>query len=101
MAAHVGEHISVVMQFIASICWMIGALLMTLSTTWDCFHFAAAIAWFLANVGSAWALGWFDPATYGATKTGGGGKGSGVQLNGISTNGSSDEMKSKQPAPAV
>ena len=42
-----------------------------------------------------------ESAEGGSPKTGGGGKGSGVQLNGISTNGSSDEMKSKQPAPAV
>ena len=64
-------------------------------------HFAAALAWFVANLGSAWALGWFDPATYGGKKTGG--TSAGVKMNGM-TSANGDEMKSDtapEPATAI
>tara|TARA_B100000674_G_scaffold401006_1_gene346742 strand:- start:192 stop:521 length:330 start_codon:yes stop_codon:yes gene_type:complete len=60
MTAHPGDHISLGMQFVASFCWVAGALFMGLGSTADYFHFAAALAWCVANFAAAWSVGWLD-----------------------------------------
>ena len=53
-----GEHMSVVMQFVASFCWAIGAGIAGPADTADYLQFFAAVAWCVANLASAWSLGW-------------------------------------------
>jgi len=43
-------------QFVASICWAIGAILDGLNHVVDALYFAAAVAWFLSNCCSAYLL---------------------------------------------
>jgi hypothetical protein len=50
------ELISLVMQFVASFCWAIGAAMAGPSTHADKLQLAAAVAWCLANTASAWGM---------------------------------------------
>ena len=51
-----GEQISLTLQFVASFCWAIGALLAGPASAADFLQFFAAVAWCLANCASAWSL---------------------------------------------
>ena len=57
-----GELVSLVMQFVASFCWVIGALLEGPTTTADFYYLFAAVAWSLSNFASAWSM-WLSRAT--------------------------------------
>ena len=56
MSADTGERISLSLQFVASFCWAIGALLAGPASAADFLQFFAAVAWCLANCASAWSL---------------------------------------------
>ena len=62
-----GEQISLTLQFVASFCWAIGALLAGPASAADFLQFFAAVAWCLANCASAWSL-------CGRRSSGGGGR---------------------------
>ena len=55
-SADTGERISLSLQFVASFCWAIGALLAGPASAADILQFFAAVAWCLANFASAWSL---------------------------------------------
>ena len=55
-SADTGERISLSLQFVASFCWAIGALLAGPASAADFLQFFAAVAWCLANCASAWSL---------------------------------------------
>ena len=54
------EHLALAFQCVASSAWVVGALLMGLSSSADVFHFVAAVAWTIGNVCAAHGMGWFD-----------------------------------------
>ena len=59
-AAGPAEHLALAFQCVASSAWVVGALLMGLSSAADVFHFVAAVAWTIGNVCAAHGMGWFD-----------------------------------------
>ena len=50
------NNISLAMQFAASICWAIGAILNSFMGVGDVLQFSAAVAWFLSNCASAYSM---------------------------------------------
>ncbi len=70
MGVHPGEQISLGMQFVASFCWVTGALFMGLGSAADNLHFAAALAWCVANCAAAWSMGWFRLSCFKRRKAG-------------------------------
>ena len=56
MASHRGDQISLALQFVASLCWAVGALLAGPASAADVLQLMAAVAWCLANCFAAWAM---------------------------------------------
>ena len=54
MSVQNSEHISLALQFVASLFWVIGATLAGPSSVADYLQLSAAVAWCLANLASAW-----------------------------------------------
>ena len=46
---NIADSISLAMQFIASFCWAVGALMNGLTSVGDALQFSAAFAWCIAN----------------------------------------------------
>ena len=53
---HIGDHVSLAFQFLASIFWTIGAILAGPTGASDFLQLFAAVAWFIANLGATWTL---------------------------------------------
>ena len=56
MANDCAAKISLVMQFIASFCWAVGAILAGPMNSADFLQLSAAMAWCVANFASAWSM---------------------------------------------
>ena len=56
MANDCAAKISLVMQFIASFCWAVGAILAGPVNSTDFLQLSAAMAWCVANFASAWSM---------------------------------------------
>ena len=56
MRDYLSELIALVMQFVASLCWVIGAVMAGPSSHVDNLYLAAGAAWFVACTASAWGL---------------------------------------------
>ena len=50
------EQISLAFQFVASLCWSLGAALARPATAADFLQFTAALAWCVANIATLWSM---------------------------------------------